>query len=159
MIIVYDIPVPNGPAPGAPRATLRAGKVYCGHCGHASCLMSISSVSSACVECPGGECNTDRPPAAAPVERCHHGYATAVCGPCYRGEDGPPAEWLAVWASGYLGGYATGYDHGHEDGDREHGERLAEALNPMRRAAAHGIDVALARGAWQQHQRRMGGGS
>lgn len=93
---------------------------------------------------------------AAPVERCHHGYATAVCGPCFRGEDGPPAEWLMVWVSGYLGGYATGYDHGHEDGDREHGEQLAEALDPMRRAAAHGIDVALARGAWQQHQRRMG---
>ncbi len=77
--------------------------------------------------------------------------------------DDPPAEpdtdWLMAWASGWLGGYATGYDHGHQDGEREYGESLAEALTPMRRAAAHGIDVALAREAWAEHQRRMRGGA
>lgn len=69
----------------------------------------------------------------------------------------PPADWLMVWMSGYLAGYATGYDHGHEDGEHEYGATLADALAPMRRAAAHGIDVAIARGAWQEQQRRMGG--
>lgn len=78
-------------------------------------------------------------------------------------EPAPPAEpdtdWLMAWASGWLAGYATGYEHGHEDGEREYGESLAEALTPMRRAAAHGIDVALAREAWGEHQRRKRGGA
>lgn len=69
----------------------------------------------------------------------------------------PPADWLMAWASGWLAGYATGYDHGHDDGEHEYGATLAAALTPMRRAAAHGIDVAMARGAWQQQQKRMGG--
>lgn len=70
----------------------------------------------------------------------------------------PPADWLMAWASGWMAGYATGHDHGVEDGEQRAAADLAAALDPMRRAAAHGIDVAIARGAWQQHQRRMGGG-
>lgn len=71
--------------------------------------------------------------------------------------DGPPADWLMVWMSGYLAGYATGYDHGHEDGEQEYGATLAEALAPMRRAAAHGIDVNIARAAWQSQRDRETG--
>lgn len=72
-------------------------------------------------------------------------------------EDGPPADWLMVWMSGWMSGYATGYDHGHADGEQEYGAQLQAALQPMRRAAAHGIDVMTARRAWE-NQRRAGHG-
>ncbi len=71
----------------------------------------------------------------------------------------PPAWWLEAWAAGWLAGHATGYEHGVDEGYAEYGAVLADALKPMRRAAAHGIDVALAREAWAEHQRRMRGGA
>jgi hypothetical protein len=138
---------------------------------HPDCPLTPPPASGArgtflCFTCNAGHATEDERrtctgPPAAPVERCHHGYATAVCGPCYRGEDGPPAEWLMVWFAGHLAGYATGYEHGYADGEQEYGSSLQEALAPMRRAAAHGIDVRMARAAWESQRARehqLGGG-
>lgn len=66
----------------------------------------------------------------------------------------PPAWWLEAWAAGWMAGYATGHEHGTEAGYVEYGAVLADALRPMRRAAAHGIDVALARRAWENQRER-----
>lgn len=95
----------------------------------------------------------DPPRKGFPVEQC------GTDGPRFlvREPVDPPADWLMAWASGWMAGHATGYEHGHEDGQQQYAGTLADALRPMRRAAAHGIDVAIARGAWEQHRRRMGG--
>ena len=68
----------------------------------------------------------------------------------------PPAWWLEAWAAGWMAGHATGFEHGVDAGYAEYGAVLADALKPMRRAAAHGIDVALARRAWENHRVRGG---
>ena len=68
----------------------------------------------------------------------------------------PPGWWLAAWAAGWMAGHATGFEHGVDAGYAEYGAVLADALKPMRRAAAHGIDVALARRAWENHRVRGG---
>jgi hypothetical protein len=159
-----DCPLAPPPASGAP--TERADDFLSPvHCGDSATHQPHRWGGPAQVYC----CGSNWPPdpalkgtvREAPVERCHHGYATAVCGPCYRGEDGPPAEWLMVWFAGHLAGYATGYEHGQADGEQEYGSSLQEALAPMRRAAAHGIDVRMARAAWESQRARehqLGGG-
>lgn len=104
---------------------------------------------------PACQCGVSRGDYTAHAEWCPSYTLVHPRTPSYD----PPADWLMAWASGWMAGYATGHEHGTQDGEQHAAADLAAALDPMRRAAAHGIDVAIARGAWEQHQRRMGGGT
>lgn len=176
VIIMYDVsgqtdyPPPHRDLSPVPN---QHGSLY--PCGDDSCCLPAKCVKSLCTRNDDGTIeHSDRcrsytvPPAGrrAHIAGCDERHAEFIG--CLLPQPDPPAappagtdpptDWLMVWMSGYLAGYATGYDHGHDDGEREYGETLADALAPMRRAAAHGIDVAIARGAWQEQQRRMKGG-
>lgn len=65
----------------------------------------------------------------------------------------PPAAWLEAWMSGYLSGYGNGLEDGTDAGYEEYGTVLAEALSPIKKAAARGIDMMMARRAWENQRR------
>lgn len=65
----------------------------------------------------------------------------------------PPAAWLSAWMAGYLSGYANGHDDGVDVGYGEYAAVLGEALSPIKKAAVRGIDMMMARRAWENQRR------